>query len=111
METIKYKGYIGSVEINEEDDTLYGKVLGMDKGTLITYEGNTVAELKADFKDGVNDYIAHCKEYNLPLHKSYSGTFNVRLTPTLHARAVSYAQQAGISLNAFVKETLAKAMM
>lgn len=69
MQTIKYKGYIGSVEINEEDDTLYGKVLGMDKGTLITYEGNTVTELKADFKVAVNDYIAHCKEYNLPLHK------------------------------------------
>lgn len=111
METIKYKGFIGSVEINNEDNTLYGKVLGLDKGSLITYEGNTVAELKADFKEGVNQYIEHCKAHKLPLHKSYSGTFNVRITPSLHAKAVAYAQNTGISLNAFIKQTLAKALM
>lgn len=111
MDTLKYKGFIGSVEVNHEDDTLYGKVLGLDKKTLITYEGNTVSELKADFKAGVNDYILHCKENNLPLHKSYSGTFNVRLTPQIHARIAELAQQAGVSLNTFVKETLQKAIM
>ena len=42
MDTLKYKGFIGSIEINDEDDTLYGKVLGIDKKTLITYEGTTV---------------------------------------------------------------------
>lgn len=61
-------------------------MLELDKSTLITYEGETVAKLKADFKAGVDDYIEHCKENNLPLHKSYSGTFNVRLSPELHAR-------------------------
>ncbi len=110
MDTLKYKGFIGSIEVNQEDDTLYGKVLGLNKKTLITYEGITVSELKADFKDSVNDYIRHCKEYDLPLHKSYSGTFNVRLTPLLHSRIAERSQEMGISLNAFVKETLQKAV-
>ena len=111
METIKYKGFIGSVEINDEDDTLYGKVLGLEKSTLITYEGVTVAGLKADFKEGVDDYIEYCKENNLPLHKSYSGTFNVRLSPQLHAKIAQLAEQTGVSINAFVKDTLSKAVM
>lgn len=111
METIKYKGFIGSIEIEHEDDTLYGKVLGLEKGTLITYEGNTISELKEDFKNAVEDYIEHCKEHNLPLHKSYSGSFNVRLTPELHAKAVEKATNIGISLNAFVRETLQKAVL
>lgn len=111
METLKYKGFIGSVEINHEDDTLYGKVLGLEKSTLITYEGNTVSELKTDFENGVNDYIEHCREHNLPLHKSYSGTLNVRLSAEIHARIAALAAQAGVSINSFIKETLRKAVM
>ncbi len=98
MDTLKYKG-------------LYGKVLGLDKKTLITYEGSTVGELKKDFKESVNDYIAHCKEYGLPLHKSYSGTFNIRLTPRLHAKIAEKSYEMGLSLNAFIKETLQKAVL
>ncbi|WP_304342895.1 type II toxin-antitoxin system HicB family antitoxin [Chryseobacterium koreense] len=111
METLKYKDFYGSIEVNQEDDTLYGKVLGLEKSVLITYEGNTVAELKKDFKNAVDDYLEHCKEHNLPTHKSYSGTLNVRLTPQIHAKIAQLAEQAGLSINAFIKETLQKAMM
>ena len=58
METLRYKGFIGSIEAELEDNTLYGKVLGLDAKTMITYEGNTLAELKEDFHNGVDDYIA-----------------------------------------------------
>lgn len=101
---LKYKGFIGTVEVVHEDNTLYGKVLGLDKGTLITYEGNIVSELK-------EDYIEHCKEHNLPLRKSFSGLFNVRLTPELHTKVADKSAQIGISLNAFVKETLQKEVL
>lgn len=111
METLRYKGFIGSIEAELEDNTLYGKVLGLDKGTLVTYKGQTLAELKDDFKNAVDDYIAHCKENGIPLHKSYSGSFNVRIPVELHARAAVKAQELGISLNAFVRESLAKAVM
>ena len=70
METLKYKGFIGSIEAELEDDTRYGKVLGLDKGVLITYEGQTLSELKADFVNAVDDYIEHCKANGIELHKS-----------------------------------------
>lgn len=49
MGQLKYKGYAGSVEYNEEDNCLFGKVLGLKKD-CITYEGETISELKSDFE-------------------------------------------------------------
>ena len=111
MDTLKYKGFIGSIEAELDDNTLYGKILGLDKGTLITYEGSTLAELKEDFINAVEDYIEHCKENGLPLHKSYTGSFNVRIPAELHAKAAAMAQAEGVSLNAFVKESIYRAVM
>ena len=34
MGTMTYKGYIGSVDYSEEDNCLYGKVLGMCKDAI-----------------------------------------------------------------------------
>jgi predicted HicB family RNase H-like nuclease len=111
METLRYKGFIGSIEAEVEENTLYGKVLGLNKGTLVTYEGQTLAELKEDFIKAVDDYIAHCKENGIPLHKSYSGSFNIRIPSELHAKIAAMAQENGISLNTFVKESLVRAVM
>ena len=51
MKTLNYKGYIGSIEVSEEDNCLYGKVLDLPNDTEITYEGDTVQGLREDFSD------------------------------------------------------------
>jgi predicted HicB family RNase H-like nuclease len=61
MATLNYKGYSGSVEISREDDCLFGIVLQM-KSNVITYEGKTVDELKADFEAGIDLYLENHKE-------------------------------------------------
>lgn len=109
--TLKYKGFIGSIEAELEDNTLYGKVLGLDKQTLITYEGQTLAELKEDFENAVDDYIQHCKENNLPFQKSYSSSFNIRIPSELHARIAMSAQEAGVSLNSYIQRVLASVVL
>ena len=60
MGKLKHKGYTGSVEYSEDDDCLYGKVLGMNKHHL-SFEGITISELKNDFIAAVEDYLADCK--------------------------------------------------
>lgn len=110
MNQFKYKNYIGSIEYSEEDNTLYGKVLGIRK-SLITYEGSNIQELKDDFINGVEHYLESCKERGIIPEKSYSGSFNVRLTPELHAKIAEKATSIGVSINAFVKETLKKAVL
>ena len=59
MGYMKYKGYTGSVEYSEEDNCLFGKVMGLSKDA-ITYEGQTVDELRQDFEDAVDDYLESC---------------------------------------------------
>ena len=54
MGTMKYKGYTGSVDFSDEDNCLYGRVLGMTKDN-ITYEGNDVNELRKDFEGAIDD--------------------------------------------------------
>ena len=41
MNTLTYKGYIGSIEVSEDDNCLFGKVLDLPNNTLISYEGET----------------------------------------------------------------------
>lgn len=109
MGTMTYKGYIGSVDYSEEDNCLYGKVLGMCKDA-ITYEGENVNDLRKDFEDAVDDYLNSCAAAGIQPHKSYSGNLNVRLTPEIHSHIALLAQQAGMTINAYIKETLAKAV-
>lgn len=56
MGLLKYKGYTGSVDYSEEDNCLYGKVLGISKN-MITYEGQDVNELRKDFEGAIDDYL------------------------------------------------------
>lgn len=105
MGNLKYKGYIGSVEYNEDDNCLFGKVLGMSKD-VINYEGATIDELKTDFEAGVDTYLESCKTRGMEPRKAYSGTLNVRLTPEIHTKIANVAQESGITINAYIKNAL-----
>ena len=80
MNTMNYKGYIGSIEVSEEDNRLFGKVLA----------------------------LPHDKTMGIEPRKSYSGTLNVRISPETHRKIAILAKQAGISINAFIKAAVEK---
>jgi predicted HicB family RNase H-like nuclease len=103
-----HKGFTGSYEVSLEDDCVIGRVLFIDD--IITYEGETVAELKANFEAAVDRYIAHCKKTGKPANKPFSGTFNVRVGPELHREAVIAADGASINLNEFVAQAIKAAV-
>ena|SRR5690554_872470 len=105
MDNLKYKAYIGSIEYSEEDNCLFGKVLGLNK-ILISYEGNTIQELKEDFITGVEQYLEGCEESGTEPQKSFTGTFNVRVPAEIHGQAVLKAKDEGITLNAFVRSAI-----
>ena len=104
MGVLKYKNFIGSVEYNETDKILFGKVQGI-RG-LISYEGQNVDELEQDFRAGIDEYLEVCKEKGIEPQKSFTGAFNVRIPSDTHVQAVLKAQELGINLNAFVKSAI-----
>ena len=62
-EILHYKGYDGTIEYSEEDGCLFGKVKGIR--SLISYEGQTIEELRMDFEAGVDDYLELCERYSV----------------------------------------------
>ena len=102
--TIKYRGYVGTIEISEEDDVIFGKVVGISD--LISYEGRTCSDVVADFHEAVDDYLLACEQEGIAPEVPYKGSFNVRITPVLHERLARYAISAGRSLNSCVQEAL-----
>lgn len=106
MNTLKYKGFIGSVSFSEEDQVFFGKLEGIDG--LVNFEGSSVNELTDAFHEAVDDYLAYCEEEGIEAHKSYSGSLNVRLTPDVHSRVAYLAKQAGVSINSFIRSAVEK---
>ena len=104
MNTMTYKGYIGSVAFSEKDNVFFGKIEGING--LVNFEGESVKELTAAFHEAVDDYLAYCEEEGIVPDKSYSGMLNVRLTPEIHRRVAILARQMGITLNAYIKNAL-----
>lgn len=107
MGNMRYKGYTGSVEYSDEDNCLFGKVQGLH-GTLISYEGNTVDEIRADFEGAVDDYLASCQEMGIEPAKPYSGKFVVRMASDLHSRVAALAEATGTTINDIVNRAVRK---
>ena len=102
--TMLYKGYIGSVEISEEDCVIFGKVQGIR--SVISYEGNTLRELIDDFHGAVDDYLEGCKLHGWEPEIPYKGSLNIRLKRETHRNAALYAIHHNQSLNSFIEEAV-----
>lgn len=102
--TLNYKGYTGTIEIDTDSERLCGQVLFI-RG-LIVYEADTLPELRENFEAAVNEYLTSCAADGTSPEKPASGTFNVRIGPELHAKAVVAALNAGVSLNEWVKRAV-----
>lgn len=101
---LEYKGYYGTVRFSDGDNILYGEVIGIR--SLISYEGTSVEELRADFEGAVDDYLELCAEQGIDPEKSYKGSFNVRISPELHRELALFSAAHSQSLNTSVEEAI-----
>ena len=104
MNTMTYKGFLGSVAYSEKDQVFFGKVEGING--LVNFEGDSVKELTDAFHEAVDDYLAYCDEEGIEPEKSYTGVLNVRLTPAIHRQIAMLAKKSGQTLNGYIKQTL-----
>lgn len=101
---MEYKGYIGKVEYDDEAGIFHGEVVNLRD--VITFAGESVAELRQAFQDSIDDYLAFCAERNEAPEKPFSGTFTVRLAPELHRTAATRARLENKSLNSYVNDLI-----
>jgi len=102
---MKYKGCIGKVEFDEEAGTIHGEVI--NTRDVITFQGDSVAELKQAFHESVDDYLEFCKTRGETPDQLFSGQFVTRISPDLHRQVNVAAVLSGKSLNAWVAEQFA----
>ena len=101
---MKHKGYIGKVEYDDEAGIFHGEVINLRD--VITFQGDSVEELRQAFRDSVEDYLEFCAERNEEPEKPFSGKFIVRIPPELHRKIYTRAKIADTSLNSWVGEVL-----
>lgn len=105
---LEYKGYYADIHFSANDEVFFGKLLGIND--LISFEGDSVKELKAAFIEAVDDYLETCEEIGKEPEKIYKGSFNVRLPSEVHREAALIAALKKVSLNDFVKYSLEKSI-
>jgi predicted HicB family RNase H-like nuclease len=101
---LEYRGYLGSIEMSEEDEVLHGRLEFIRD--LVTYEAADAKGLKQAFQEAVDDYLALCEEQGREPELPLKGSFNVRPGRDLHRRAMVFARRKGMNLNAVVSEAL-----
>jgi len=103
---MEYKGYFAKVEFDDEANIFHGEVINLRD--VITFEGETVDELRNAFIESVEDYLAFCAERKEEPEKPYSGKLLVRVEPELHKTLVIQARKNGKSLNTWIHDALLK---
>ncbi len=107
MNTMSFNGYTARVDFDERDSIFVGRVLGIRD--IISFEGTTVAELRAEFEAAINDFLKDCAERGVSPEKPASGKLMLRVPPEVHAAAAIAAQACGKSLNQWASEALREA--
>jgi len=102
--TLRYKGYVGSVEFSAEDRLLHGRIMGIKD--IVTFEGTSVDELDQDFREAADHYLEHCEKIGKKPDKPFSGKFVLRIPSDLHCAIAVEARQAHTSINDWITNAL-----
>ncbi len=105
---MEYQGYRAKVQFDYEQGVFYGEVIGTRD--VIVFEGASVEQLNIEFKTSIDDYLAACAERGREPDKPFSGRIPLRVSPKIHRAAATAASEDGKSLNAWLAETIGRAV-
>nr|VFK57634.1 MAG: Predicted nuclease of the RNAse H fold, HicB family [Candidatus Kentron sp. TUN]VFK58396.1 MAG: Predicted nuclease of the RNAse H fold, HicB family [Candidatus Kentron sp. TUN]VFK65981.1 MAG: Predicted nuclease of the RNAse H fold, HicB family [Candidatus Kentron sp. TUN] len=107
MNTMTHKGYAARIEYSEQDGCFIGHIVGIRD--IVGFHGHSVTELRAQFKEAVEDYLETCGKIGKEPNKPYSGRLMLRVPPETHAAVALAANVSGKSIDQWAVETLSKA--
>jgi predicted HicB family RNase H-like nuclease len=104
---MEYKGYLGRTEFDDEANIFHGEVINIRD--VITFQGQSVDELRRAFADSVEDYLAFCAERGEEPDQPFLGRFTVRLSPEQHRQVILAAERTGKGIEVWAVEALTQA--
>ncbi len=102
---LHYKGYIGSVEIAEDEAILFGNVQGIRE--KLEYRAKDAEVLIERFRQVIDDYLENCVQTGCNPEIPYKGSLNIRISPDLHRRLAIYAIRHKTTINRTIGRILA----
>lgn len=106
MNIMNIDGYKAVIQYDPEIDMFRGEFVGLNGGA--DFYAKTIQSLRKEAKASLKVFLEMCAEDGVAPCKEYSGKFNVRISPSLHAEIVAAATAERESLNQWVIHTLAQ---
>lgn len=108
MNTLNYQNYTARVEFDDRDNILIGRLLGIRDS--VSFHADSVSELRAAFKEAVDDYLETCAKIGKIPEKPVLGNLVLQMPPEVQDAALMAAQAAGKSLDQWATEVLTNAV-
>ncbi len=105
---LPYKGYNACSEIDERTNSIKGRVI--DTSDSITFEGESVKQLKEAFHSAIDSYLEFCKQENRKPDKPFSGVLTYRTSKKRHRDLSIAAAREGISINTLIDQIVEKSI-
>lgn len=97
-------GYHAVIQFDPEIDMFRGEFLDLNGGA--DFYAQDVSGLRSEGAASLKVFLEMCEEDGVEPRRHYSGRFNVRLRPELHASVSVAAAAEGKSLNQWVADAL-----
>ncbi len=104
MNIMEINGYKAIIKYDPVIDNFRGEFVTLNGGA--DFYASNIKDLHQEGKISLKVFLEMCREEGIEPHKKYSGKFNLRVTPELHAEVAAKAAAEGKSLNQCVADML-----
>jgi predicted HicB family RNase H-like nuclease len=104
MNIMEINGYQAVIKYDPEIEMFRGEFIGLNGGA--DFYASDIDGLRREGETSLKVFLEMCKEDGVEPRKAFSGKFNLRVSPELHARLVTRAAAEGKSLNKWVADLL-----
>ena len=104
MNTMNFDGYHATIQYDPEIEMFRGEFVGLNGGA--DFYAEDIKGLRQEGEISLKVFLEMCAEKEIEPSKEYSGKFNLRVPPPLHADLVAKATAHNKSLNQWVVEKL-----
>lgn len=105
MNIMEINGYKAVIAYDPDINLFRGEFIELNGGA--DFYAADVDALRKEGETSLRVFLEMCQEKGIEPRRSFSGKFNVRIPPELHAKLALEAAAEGKSLNAVVAEKLA----
>jgi len=104
MNTMEINGYRAIIRYDPEIEMFRGEFIGLNGGA--DFYAKDIDGLRQEGETSLKVFLDMCQEDGIEPRKEYSGKFNLRVPPKVHAEIAARAAAAGKSLNQWVMDML-----